>query len=246
MSSRLVLLLLSFTLLSAPASPRAWRSADGSKSIQGTYVKHDSKSVTILGESYQEMTFDLTKLHAEDVEWLKENHSPNSRPSADNAFFDTLSFKDSRETALAKLKASKLVEMTADETFIGRSGLNGIFRTRNKIGELDAFLFFDWTPAGKLMELSLQTETIKIDEYKTKLQPSWEEFIKLLSALYGEPVQKSDMPAAETLQDGSLVPSHLWRLETGGSVLLGTAQDGKKYQLVVRFTEKKVKVVELR
>jgi hypothetical protein len=52
------------------------------------------------------------------------------------------------------------------------------------------------------------------------------------------------MPSKESIPDGSFFPSHLWTLETGGSALLGTARDGDKYQVVVRFTQKVVKPVE--
>lgn len=161
------------------------------------------------------------------------------------AFFDTLTFRDTRETTLTKLKASKVVEMTADETFIGRSGLNGIFRTRKKIGALSGYLYFDWTESGKLKELTLQTDLRPETTYRTELEPSWKELIDLLTTLYGKPVQNGPLPPVNTLTDGMFAPSHLWRIEGGGSALLGTAREGQKYQVAVRFTQKKVAVVEI-
>ena len=135
--------------------------------------------------------------------------------------------------------------MTQDETFIGRSGMNGIFRTRQKVGKLDCYLYFDWTEAGKLKELTLQTETVTAASYKTDLESSWKRFVDLLSILYGNPTQKGSLPGRESLADGAFSPSHFWPLDGGGSALLGTAREGAKYQLVVRFTQKKAQVIEL-
>jgi hypothetical protein len=243
-------LTLILAIASAPAlsaGPRSWRSADGTRSVEAEFIKRDAASVTLRTEGGKEITILLTKLHPDDSKWLDLNHSltPPAPPQDPAAFFDSLTFRDTRETTLTKLKASKIVEMTTDETFIGRSGLNGIFKTRRKIGNLDGFLYFDWTQAGKLKELTLQTEARPSADYKTELEPSWKELIELLNTLYGKPVQKGPLPDAATLGDGSFAPSHLWLLEGGGSALLGTARDGNEYQLVVRFTEKKVAVVEI-
>jgi hypothetical protein len=249
MPSRLAITLI-LALAAAPslsAEPRPWKSADGVRSLQGEFVKRDATSVTIRTDAGKMVTIELSKLHPDDTKWLDLHHSltPAALPQDPSAFFDNLTFRDTRETTLTKLKASKIVEMTTDETFIGRSGLNGVFKTRQKIGGLDGFLYFDWTEAGKLKELTLQTETRPETAYKTELEPSWKEMIELLSTLYGKPVQKGPIPQAATLADGSFAPSHLWLLEGGGSALLGTAREGSKYQLVVRFTEKKVGVVEV-
>ncbi len=249
MPSRFVIPLI-LALAAAPAlsaEPRPWKSADGVRSVQGEFVKRDATSVTIRTDAGKELTIELTKLHPDDTKWLDLHHSLNpTAPAQDpTAFFDNLTFRDTRDSTLAKLKASKIVEMTTNETFIGRSGLNGVFKTRQKIGGLDAFLYFDWTEAGKLKELSLQTDTRPGAAYKTELEPSWKEMIKLLDTLYGKPVQNGPLPPPNTLADGSFAPSHLWLLEGGGSALLGTAREGEKYQLVVRFTQKKVGVVEI-
>ncbi len=229
------------------AGPRPWKSADGVRSVQGEFVKRDASSVTIRTEAGKEVAIELTKLHPDDTKWLDLNHSlnPTAPPQDPSAFFDNLTFRDTRESTLAKLKVSKVVQMTTDETFIGRSGLNGVFKTRQKIGGLDGFLYFDWTEAGKLKELTLQTETRPDSAYKSELEPSWKELIELLGTLYGKPMQKGPIPPVDTLADGSFAPSHLWLLDGGGSALLGTARDGGKYQLVVRFTQKKVGVVEI-
>lgn len=234
------------TLLSASAAPRAWKSSDGTRTFRGEFVKRDATSVTLRGENNREIVVELNKLHPDDQKWLDLNHSLKPVAAVDpKAFFDNLSFNDTRDSTMAKLKVSKLVEMTTSETFVGRSGLNGIFRTRQKVGGLDAFLYFDWSPGGTMKELTLQTETVAAADYKTRIQPSWTEFVELLSALYGAPAQKGPLPSSESLADGSFMPSHFWKLENGGNALLGTAREGPQYQLVVRFTQKKIQLVEI-
>ena len=239
------ILLAAASVSTALAEPRPWKSADGSKSIAGEFIKRADDKVTIRSEAGKELEIEIAKLHEDDRKWLNIHHPVPGADPDPSAVFDTLMFGDTRETTLEKLKASKIVEMTTGEAFIGRSGLNGIFRTRQKIGGLDGFLYFDWTESGKLNELTLQTETLPVANYKSQLEPSWKEFVELLSMLYGKPVQKGPMPSAASVPDGAFAPSHFWELESGGGALLGTARDGEKYQLVVRFTQKRVRVVEL-
>ncbi len=249
MSRHFIKLFILLSALPAIAEPRPWKSADGVRSVQGEFVKRDAATVTIRTDAGKEIIIELAKLHPDETKWLDLNHAPAGSPPAPApdpaAFFDTLTFNDTRDSTLTKLKASKIVEMTADETFIGRSGLNGIFRTRQKIGALNGFLYFDWTEAGKLKELNLQTETRPATAYKTELEPSWKELIELLSTLYGKPIQKGPLPSMASLPDGSFSPSHLWNLESGGCALLGTAREGPRYQVVVRFSKTKPQLVEI-
>lgn len=241
----LLILLAAASATTALAETRAWKSADGTRSVQGEFVKSDASGVTIRNAAGKEVVIQRSKLHADDLKWLDDRDKPAPIAQDPKAFFDNLTFNDTRETALAKLKASKVVEMTTDEAFIGRSGLNGVFRTRKKVGELDAFLYFDWTEAGKLKELNVQTAPRPDTAYKTELEPSWTQFIELLGALYGKPAHKGPMPPIASLTEGALVPSHFWNLETGGTALLGTAREGKQYQVIVRFTQKKPQMVEI-
>jgi hypothetical protein len=246
MLPHLVILLSLAAVLPSLAEMRDWKSLDGVRSIQGEFIKRDATSVTIRGSDSQERTIELSKLHEDERKWLEAHHSLDGPIADPDAFFDTLTFRDTRESTLAKLKASKLVEMTSDETFIGRSGLNGVFQTRQKIGNLKASLYFDWTGDGKLKELNLQTDSLPLTDYKTQLQPSWQAFTELLTTLYEKPVQKGPFPPANSLADGTFSPSHLWNLNGGGSALLGLARDGSRYQLVVRFADKKTQLMRIR
>jgi hypothetical protein len=266
MISRIPIIILLASTIGLHAEPRLWSSPNGQRSISGEFLKRDATTVTIRYADGKVVTNPLAHLHPKDLNWVNMMH-PMPNPAVPNqtvpnktvpnkavldksvtdktvpnkaAVFDQLVFGDTRERVFTKLKASKFVALTVDETFLGRTGLNGVFRTRKKIGGLDASLFFDWTDGGELKVVTLQTETVPDSAYQTLIGSSWKAFINLLTTLYDKPVQQSSLPRTENLADGSFSPSHLWALETGGSVLLGTARDGDKYQLVVRFTQNKI------
>ncbi len=239
--SSLVFLITLGIVSSGFAETRPWKNTDGTRTVLGEFIRRDTTSVTIKTDAGKELIIELSKLHADDNRWLETHHSLNPAPPTQDpaAFFDNLTFRDTRETTEAKLKASKLVEMITDATFIGRSGLNGVFRTRQKIGTLDGFLYFDWTETGRLKELNLQTESRPNTSYKSELEPSWKQLVELLTTLYGKPAQKGPLPPMASLADGTFSPSHLWNIDTGGCALLGTAREGSKFQVVVRFSERK-------
>ncbi len=241
----LTLILAAATTTGALAEMRPWKNAEGTRSVQGEFVSRDATSVAIRTEAGKELRIDLVKLHPDESNWLNQNH-PLGGPAPDpTAVFDTLLFGDDRKTVEEKLKASKIVETTTDETFFGRSGLNGLYSTRQKIGKIKASLYFGWTESDTLQELTLQTDLLPESEYESELEPTWGAFTELLSVLYGKPAQKGPMPRKDSLSPGMFMPSHLWELEGGNSALLGAACEGDRYQLVVRFTRKKIEVVEI-
>ena len=232
------------------AAPRVWKDPDSPKTIQGAFVSRDAKSVTIRRTDGRVFSMALAKLHADDRLWLDTNHplktDKPAKPVIDqSAVFDTLRFGDTREKVLEKLKASSIVELGVDETFLGRLGLNGTFQTRKDIGGLRCLLFFDWTEEGTMRELSMQTSPLAAASYPTRIKSCWEQLIKLLTTLYGAPLQNAGYPPMEQLSDGTFLATHLWRLEGGGSVLLGSAREDGSYTTVVRFTQQEIAPVTI-
>ncbi len=248
MSARIAAILLScITTAAVHAAPREWKSNDGARSVRGEFLKRDAASVTIRRSGdFKDLVIPLEKLHPDDLTWLNTSHPmPGEELPDASAVFDTLSFGLSRAEVLAKLKTSKFVELTVNETFLGRTGLNDVFRTRRKIGGLDASLFFDWTEDGKLKEITLQTAGFPASALKEQLTPCWKELAELLTTLYGKAIHADPELRLSSVQDGSMVPSHLWKLEKKGSAMLGAARDGENYQVVVRFTQKTVAPVAI-
>ncbi len=217
---------------------------DGSKTISGSYVSHDTREVTILQSNGKEITVNLSNLHEQDKIWLKGMKDGDPLPD-ESAIFDKLCFGDSRDEVIRKLKESKFVEGGLDETFIGRTGINGIFRTKEKIGGLQCELYFDWSPGDNLKELTLQSQSTPRTSYNSSIKENWEELAKILTMLHGTPIQAGHLPDPDQLQNDMFLGSHLWRLEGGGSALLGTSMQSGKCMVVVRFTTERIDPVRV-
>ena len=233
-----ILLALAFTA----AHARPWQSADGTRTLEGEFVKREGTAVTIRLADGKITTFEITKLHTDDKKWLDLNHPPSANGNAPDAkaVFDTLKFGDTHDQVLTKLKASKFVVNTIPENLIGRTGLNGIFRLKQKVGGLEASLFFDWTETETLNEIQVRTATLSATDYDAKLGPCWQEFAELLTTLHGQPIQAAPKIDPKSVAEGTMLSSHVWRLNSGGSALLGIGCEKAKYQVVVRFTREKI------
>ena len=230
------------------AETRTWRSADGTNSFSGEYVSHDDKQVTIRREDGKVFTVDYAKLHTDDKTWVtaqpvisEPSPAAKTEPEPDpKAVFDNLCFGDSIDTVKKKLKESKAVETTLDDTYLGRTGINGVYRTRQKIGGLHCELFFDWSATETLTEVVLQTQGQPAEAYPSQLKDTWAQLVELMGALHGKPVQAGAYPGIKQVKDDMFLPSHLWKLQSGGSALLGVSMQGGRYLVVVRFTKEKV------
>jgi hypothetical protein len=241
---RLVLLLL---LSALPLFGRAWRNTEGTQSFEAEFLASDGIRVTLKRQDGRIVTFSMSKLHRDDQAWVRDNVAPKDlakdAPPPKGAAFDTLEFGDDRTKVEAKLKASPFVDTAVNETLFGRTGLNGVFKTKETIGGLHCYLFFDWSKAGALREVTLQTQPVPGLKYTTTLRGNWYELIDLLSKLHGRPEQAAEFPESKDLQDGLILGSHLWYTEEGHSVILGTGQEGAGYNVVVRITSERIRPV---
>jgi len=239
-----LVMLLAIPLSSAAARP--WKSADGRRAVEGEFLKRDASGITIRRADQKEIAISFAQLHQDDRAWIEANH-PMAKPKAPatDPVFDELKFGDKRDEVSDKLKASKIVELTVGEAFLGRTGLNGVFRTREKIGGLDAMLFFDWDDDGGLKEITLQTTAVSAAKFNEQLKPCWKEFIKLLTSLHGKPVNANDSLMLSAIPDGGMAATHMWKLPKTGAALLGAAREGDQYQIAIRFTQKKFDPVEI-
>jgi hypothetical protein len=249
MPIRKIALFLLAGSLSASAEPRTWKSADGSKTFQGEFINREGVKITVQPVGGKEVTFDIGKLHPDDQKWVNLYHpmdgSKKSELQESNGVFDELEFGDTRQQVYEKLKVSKLVEPVGKETIFGNTAMDGGFRTKQAIGELHASLFFTWGDDGNLVEISLQTDPLGGISYDDSLKMCWENLIEILSTFHGEPVQSAPYPPRNQIQESQILCSHVWRLEKGGTAMLGTSQaTGGKYMVVVRFSKKTVEEVQ--
>lgn len=235
-------LLLAATLVAGES--RTWTNPDGTKHFEAEFIRREKDTVTLLRKDGKKLSLDLAMLNMEDQRWLNLNHPADGGepvPDAD-AVFDTLKFGDSRETVMEKLKASKIVEADLNGTFFGRTGLNGIYKTKHAIGGIHCFLFFDWDEGDGLKEITLQTEGKTLGEYDTTLKPCWTQLVALMGPIHGKALQDAGFPPSGKLGDGQMLASHLWNIESGGTVMLGTCRQADDYQVAVRFTREKIPV----
>jgi hypothetical protein len=229
----------------AHAQTRNWRSADGEKSLEGTFIKRDASTVTIRRGDRRELSIPLDKIHPDDRVWLEKNHPlpVEAPPAAVHAVFDKLEFGDTRAEVMEKLKNSKLVKSSLPETLMGRTGLNGVYQTLHQVGGLEASLYFDWCEDGRLQEITLQTSSLTGQSVEEKLKPCWKEFIDILTAMHGKPIHANLHFEVASLDQDGMSATHLWKLEGGGTAMLGAARQGEDYQIAVRFTTEDVKPV---
>ena len=244
----LIFLLLTSHLVSSGAM-RAWRNTEGTRSFRAEYLSSDGARVTLKRRDGRIITLAIKTLHRDDRAWVRSNIDPKDlaadAPPPKGAAFDQLEFGDDRNTVQKKLDASALVTSAGNGIFLGRTGLNGIYKTKATIGGLHCYLFFDWHKSGGLREVTLQTQPVSKGSYITSLRGNWSELIDLLDKLHGRPVQAAEFPAVDELQDGAILGSHLWYTEEGHSVILGTGQEGLNYNVVVRITSERIRPVPI-
>lgn len=244
MKTPIALILTASVLCAAP--PREWRSRSGDKSLRGYFVKRDQKNLVVtLTSNARQHTIPISQLHPDDRLWLDKNYpvaeSKRAEPEeATNGVLENIGFGDTRDEVTQKLLASRMFESTMDQTFFGRMGLNGIFKSTETIGGLHGYLFFDWDEDGGLESITLQTEPQEIGRWKTHLEPCMEEFVKLISALHGKAAAATHRTNPASLDDGMFMGDYLWRLEPVGSILLGPSRMDGKIHISVRFTKETI------
>lgn len=241
MRSLPVLLLVCLAPL-AQAAPRVWTSSDGQRRFEADFVKQEGGVVTLRRSNGTLVSVEVARLHADDQKWLQQNQPAAAKQTlpVSTGVFDTLNFGDSHADVQKKLMASQVVATELDERFFGRTGLNGIFKTRKPFGGLRASLFFGWDESNCLNEVALHTDGVPLDQYQTTLKQCRELYIAELVKLYGQPVQGLGMQAAEQLEEGSILSTHLWNIPTGGSILVGTGKEKGQYLVIIRFTQQPI------
>lgn len=222
---------------------KTWRNTDGSRTFEGDFISHNGSDVTIRNTEGEDLTFPITRLHPDDQQWVrKKPGDPDAALEPDNnAAFETLHFGDDRKTVIAKLKHSQIVTSGVVEELSGRTGLNGMFHTKEKIGGFTYSLFFGWNSQDKLNEVVLRSEPANESAYLNDFRATWREIVSLMSMLHGNPIVDTEYPERDVLQEGMAMNSHLWRLESGGSALVGIGMEHGKFILTATITQKHIK-----
>ena len=238
----LAFLLLSTALL--PAEVREWRSADGARSFKGEYVSRDGDEITIKRTVGGDITFPIEKLHPNDQKWIEKNFPLESKTPEPNGVFGNLKFGDTHEATYQKLEESSLVESLPEVTLFGSMGLTDHLRTKQQLGGQDCFITFGWADDGTLNEVNLKTAPLAPSVYQTRLKAAWEECTQLISVLHGKPIQAADYPKSTDIPPELAAGTHLWKLEEGGSAMVGITRKDDGFSILIRFTQEPVTPVE--
>ena len=78
--STLLLYLGTALILMLPAHARTWTSADGSKSFEAEYIRHNEETVTIM-RGLKMVSFKLSLLSEADREWLRQKEVQKTQPA---------------------------------------------------------------------------------------------------------------------------------------------------------------------
>ena len=156
--------------------------------------------------------------------------------------YGELEFGDDRETVTHKLQQSPLVEQTIDNTFIARTGLNGIFKCKAKISGLTCHLYFNWDQQGGLNEITLRSEKLKAEQYQTTLRKAWLDAESLFSKVYQSPTQKASYPLEAAFEEHQMMISHVWKNPGDKTILMGTGREKRSYFLFIRFVSQDIEL----
>lgn len=145
-----------------------------------------------------------------------------------------LNYGDNRSTVTRKLTVSKLAEATIEDGLFGRTGLNGTFTTTREIAGLSFQLYFDWTEADGLKDVTFRSEPLSSSNYDRRLMRTWEYTVNLLSSLYGKATNAGYYPKRHEIEADKVQYSHEWQTNEG-YVYLGIGEGSEGYSMSIKF-----------
>ena len=102
--------------LCLPLGARTWTSSDGAKTFEGDLRSFDSTTgkVTVLLANGRTLTFDQTKLSAEDVTFLKEYEAEANKPDPSEALKEQVLGAQVAKAKLQRLTGKKFAATEMD------------------------------------------------------------------------------------------------------------------------------------
>lgn len=250
---RRILLIALLTSLTASAAPREWRNLDATRVVRGDVISRDATSVLILrSRDRKESRLPLDQMHPEDLAWLNQSHPlPNQpkpkQPVSDNtkelvkAIHSTLIFGENITQVAKRLKTSVIFESTLPETFYARTGLNGIFRTKQKIANQHSQLYLGWNDRGGLKDFTLHTDSLPLSTAEKQILSCWQDYIDIITEIHGEPLNENTKLALKSIPEDGIIFTHLWESAKTGTILIGASRDRQGYQIALRFANESYK-----
>ena len=155
--------------------------------------------------------------------------------------YHDLEFGDSKANVISKLKTSAQMTPNVPEDMIDQAtNLNGIFEVKTPLKNTSFSLHFSWDESDKLEGITLRSEPMALNQYKTSLSSAFDTALQLITEVHGEPLMAQPMPAADQITEGKALHSHLWPNKSG-TILMGVASEGDSYQVSITFTQKEIR-----
>ena len=186
--------------------------------------------------------------------------------------FENLKFGDSKKVVQDKLEQTNRFNMPP-KTMMGRTGLNGMYKAKQKLNGLEFSLYFGWDEnngqtiskdEGKRESRSKFSRKDKnksknvnvggltlnqVDLYsssaaRAKLQDTYTELATLLTGLYGKPKFNNGLPAASTVHSEGMTMAGACWLYGSDAVMLSIGKLTKGHNIVVSFMDKQPKLIK--
>ncbi len=150
-----------------------------------------------------------------------------------------INFGDGRDDVTKKLQKSQVVKSEVPPTMLTRVGLNGSFKTVNALKGKKFLLYFNWSDADSLDELTFRSTAYNTASYNTQLKSLWNSAIQLLSSIHGKTQNAGEYPNASLLKNGGIRFSHEWQTNDG-FIYLGTGKENGEVHLIITFSKEKM------
>lgn len=144
-----------------------------------------------------------------------------------------------KDQVLKTLRRSKQLEGPPTDALLSRTGLNGVFKTRQSIGGQTFSLNFDYDPSGGLRAVVLYSRSkYRGSEYETRLKSAYKALLVGLTEQFGEPANMPEWVARESLQEGRIQYMHMWKVSPGVFLMSGLGNMGamEGYFPLLRFS----------
>ena len=143
------------------------------------------------------------------------------------ALYEGLEVGMDKDQVLKTLRRSKQLEGPPTDALLARTGLNGVFKTRQAIGGQTFALNFDYDPSGGLRAVVFYSRSKhRGSEYETKLKSAYKALLVGLTEQFGEPVNMPEWVARESLQEGRIQYMHMWKVSPGVFLMSGLGNMG--------------------
>lgn len=155
------------------------------------------------------------------------------------ALYENLEVGMNQDQVLKALKQCRRLEGPPSDALLSRTGLNGVYKTKQAIGGQTFALNFDYDRSGGLRGVMLYSRTkFRGSEYDTKLKSAYKALLVGLTAQFGEPMNMPEWLQKDKLPEGLIQYMHMWKVSPGVFMMAGLGNMGaiEGYFPVCRFS----------